>query len=164
MSNERIIDEEGSTRWYRDGRLHRDGDLPAFEGIRGVECWYKDGRLHRDNNLPAVVYKGRPQEYHFEGQQYVYRVSNGVKATYNMSELLHSINDMPANEYPDGTKEWYQDGRLHRDGDLPAIEWANGNKSWLKDGLLHRDGGKPAIERVNEDNEWYQHGIKLIHP
>lgn len=63
---------------------------------------------------------------------------------------------MPANEYPDGTKEWYKDGRLHRDGDLPAIEWASGNKSWLKDGLLHRDGGKPAIERVNEDNEWYQ--------
>lgn len=58
MSIESIIDEEGSTRWYRDGRRHRDGDLPAFEGIRGVECWYKDGRLHRDNNLPAVVYKG----------------------------------------------------------------------------------------------------------
>ena len=30
-----VTDEEGNKRLYRDGRLHRDGDPPAFVSVNG---------------------------------------------------------------------------------------------------------------------------------
>ena len=32
-----------------------------------------------------------------------------------------------------GTKRWYKDDKLHRD-DGPAIEWPNGSKEWYLNG------------------------------
>ena len=59
-------------------------------------------------------------------------------------------------EYPDGTREWYQDGELHRT-DGPAIEWADGTRMWYRDGRLHRTDG-PAVEYPDGTREWYQDG------
>jgi hypothetical protein len=83
----------------------------------------------------------------------------------------------------DGTKEWWQKGKLHRDSDLPAIEYADGQKEWLKNGQHHRlhqpsvicqNGAKlwhlngqlhrndgPAVEDYNGNCQWYQNG-KLL--
>lgn len=61
----------------------------------------------------------------------------------------------PAEEYADGTKEWYQNGILHRDNG-PARENSNGTY-WFKHGEHHRDDG-PAIERA-DGKYWYQDGI-----
>ena len=57
---------------------------------------------------------------------------------------------------PDGSKEWWLDGRLHRT-DGPAIEWASGAKAWYSEGELHRADG-PAIERPSGSKEWYVDG------
>jgi len=35
--------------------------------------------------------------------------------------------------HPNGTKEWYINGKRHRE-DGPAIEYGNGNKSWYLNG------------------------------
>jgi hypothetical protein len=46
--------------WYKNDKLHRDGDLPAVVD-ENEKYWYKDGKRHRDpkdingNLLPAVV-------------------------------------------------------------------------------------------------------------
>lgn len=46
--------------------------------------------------------------------------------------------DGPANEYANGEKYWYQDGKLHRlDG--PAIERANGEKYWYINGEYYSE-------------------------
>lgn len=51
-----IIRINMSEEWYKNGKLHRDNDLPAV--IDGVnKKWYKYGKLHRDNDLPAVIKK-----------------------------------------------------------------------------------------------------------
>ena len=45
----------GTSEWYKHGKLHREGDLPAVEGPRGHKEWWIDGRRHREGGGPAVT-------------------------------------------------------------------------------------------------------------
>jgi hypothetical protein len=38
-----------------NGKLHREGDLPAIQYPDGSRRWYKNDKLHRDNNLPSII-------------------------------------------------------------------------------------------------------------
>jgi hypothetical protein len=49
------IDSNGDQYWYKEGKRHRDGDLPAVIYSDGNQHWYKEGKLHRDGDLPAVI-------------------------------------------------------------------------------------------------------------
>jgi antitoxin component YwqK of YwqJK toxin-antitoxin module len=57
---------------------------------------------------------------------------------------------------PDGTKEWYINGKLHRE-DGPAVEHVSGDKSWYLNDKLHREDG-PAVEQANGTKYWYLNG------
>ena len=46
----------GNTEHYKNGVLHRDGDLPAVISARGDLEYWKNGRRHRDNG-PAIIRK-----------------------------------------------------------------------------------------------------------
>ncbi len=136
----RTVNQDGDVQWRNsNGELHRDNDLPAFEGLDGSKSWYQNGKRHRDGGQPAIEW------------------ADGVKGWYQ-NGLAHRDNDLPAIEEVDGTKYWYQNGLIHRDGDLPAIERADGTKNWCQNGLLHRDGGLPAIELPDGAKWWYQNG------
>ena len=50
------VDHDGTQKWYKNGELHCDNDLPAVTKLDGTALWYKDGKLHRDNDRPAIVY------------------------------------------------------------------------------------------------------------
>ena len=79
---------------------------------------------------------------------------NKTTRWYNDKEQLHRL-DGPAQEWVDGHKSWWVEGKLHRlDG--PAIECASGYKEWYVEGKLHRLDG-PAIES-NGHKEWYVEG------
>lgn len=46
--------------WYKNGKLHRDEDLPAeiayrVDGSKLYEKWYKNGMIHRINDKPALI-------------------------------------------------------------------------------------------------------------
>lgn len=41
--------------FYRNGKIHRNGDLPARMTSRAL-VWVKDGKLHRDDDKPGVIY------------------------------------------------------------------------------------------------------------
>lgn len=47
--------------WQDDGRLHREGDLPATIDIKHGEivrsCYLQNGLIHRDNGLPSIIEK-----------------------------------------------------------------------------------------------------------
>ena len=60
--------------------------------------------------------------------------------------------------YKDGTKYWYNNkGQYHRLGGLPACEYVNGNKSYYENGKLHRLNG-PAYEGLNGYKSYYFFG------
>ncbi len=102
--------------WCKEGRLHRDGDLPSVIYFDGSKQWYKKGKLHRDEDLPAIIY------------------STGCKAWYKKGKL-HRDGDLPA-VISDTGKRWYIRGNLHRDGDLPAVIATNGYQAWWMNGIF----------------------------
>lgn len=76
----------GVVRWYKDGFLHQDNDLPAVES-KTVKKWYQYGQLHRNNDLPAVEFRTGSKSWWFDNK-------------------LHRENG-PAIEEANGHKKWY---------------------------------------------------------
>jgi hypothetical protein len=128
-------DERGNVFWYKDGLLHRDGDLPAIEYSSGKKMWYQFGLKHRDN-APAVIWADRSEIWFRHG--------------------LRHREGGPAEDFGD-SKRWYRDGLLHRE-DGPAMVRGN-TKWWYRNDLLHRDDG-PAIESSNGAKSFYLFGEK----
>lgn len=42
---EHIVLSNGDQEWRKDGKLHRDGDKPAYIGSNGTQMWYQHGEL-----------------------------------------------------------------------------------------------------------------------
>ena len=52
-----VIYVDSGKCWYKNGKIHRDGDNPAVDfDFPTIQIWYKNGKLHRDNDLPAKIY------------------------------------------------------------------------------------------------------------
>ena len=61
---------DGDQYWYRNGRVHRDGDQPAAIWADGRQAWYRDGQQHRDGDIPAVIWADGEQRWYKNGVQY----------------------------------------------------------------------------------------------
>ena len=70
----------GDKEWYKEGKLHRDGDLPAVIWADGDKEWYKEGKWHRDGDLPAVIQADGRQYWFKDGRQYWYE--DGKRQTW----------------------------------------------------------------------------------
>jgi hypothetical protein len=129
--------------WYQNGKLHRDGDMPAVIRTNGEQQWFQNGKRHRDHDLPAIIYTCGTQKWY-------------------QNDKLHRDNDLPAEMYASGTQKWYQNDKLQRDNDLPAIVHEDGSKEWFQNGKRHRSNNKPAIVRsnvsLNRKYEWHIDG------
>jgi hypothetical protein len=155
--------------WYTDGKLNREGDLPAVERANGClewyiedvrtrvgapaitkldgsEFWYLDGVLHREDDEPAVVeFVGISED------EELGPVSLFNKYWYTNGQLNRV--GAPAVENADGSFEWYSNGKLNREGDLPAVERSNGDQEWWIDGELTREDN-PAIIYADGSEVW----------
>lgn len=134
--------------WYFEGRLHRDGDLPAVTYGPGEEEWYAHGLLHRDTG-PAKTFKGGWAWYR-----------RGLKHRDGNEPALYSSSDGLEIE------KYYVNNQLHRDEDLPAsirTTVKEVQEEWYRHGVLHRADGKPARVRRSHANkilsqEWFVDG------
>ena len=76
--------EDGSISseyWHKDGKLHREGDKPAFiwyheDGSILQERWFKDNQRHREGDKPAFIWyreDGSIEEEHWfkDGIEYI---------------------------------------------------------------------------------------------
>ena len=111
-----VISANGDQKWYKEGNLHRDGDLPAIIFSNGTQCWYKEGNRHREGDQPAEICANGEQWWYKEGK-------------------VHREGDQPAIIYAYGTQYWYKEGNLHRDGDQPARIYADGRQEWWIEGM-----------------------------
>lgn len=61
----------GINKWYKNGVLHRNNDLPAYIEEQFVLKWYNNGKIHRDNLKPAVkyVHENIAEEFWVNGEQ-----------------------------------------------------------------------------------------------
>jgi hypothetical protein len=86
---EKYTNKNGNQFWYKNGKQHRDNDLPASICVNGSQHWFINGKIHRDNDLPAVIWS--------DGDQFWYQ--NGKR---------HRDNDLPAVIYSNGQQHWYK--------------------------------------------------------
>ena len=92
-------DAHGVTTWRDgDGKVHRDGDLPAVVHPDRFQHWYQHGKRHRDGDLPAAVWADGLQSWWKHG-------------------LRHRDGGLPAVVDPDGRHEWWVEGRKQSDLD-----------------------------------------------
>ena len=82
---------------------------------------------------------------------------NGIIIWKKKNGKIHRDNDEAAVERPDGTKEWYVNGKRHREI-KPAIEYFNGDKEWYLNDKPCREDDLPAAESINGDKSWYING------
>ena len=119
-----------------------------------MKRWCKDSKKHRFKGPAEVfLYIGcYSQGFFVHGVPYsfdknlniLYRLKNG---NYN------SVDGEPSVIHFDKTKEW------HKNGSLILVERPNGTKEFYCDGRLHNYKG-PAIEYLNGDKEYWIHGMR----
>jgi hypothetical protein len=59
-----IIEAFGRQCWYQHGKLHRDGDQPAFIYRDGSRWWFQHGKTHRDGDQPTIIYADGTQTWY----------------------------------------------------------------------------------------------------
>ena len=76
---------DGGKEYYINGKLHREGGLPAIERADGSKEYWKNGKLHREGGLPAIERANGSKQYYVNGK-------------------LHREGGLPAIERADGSK------------------------------------------------------------
>ena len=141
--------------WYdAEGRLHRDGGLPASMKP-GVHVWYDHGVRTKEETFDSA---GR---LHSVGDKPAVWAADGTSVWYQHGKHWRDDPSAPHHVAADGSRYWYDsEGKLHRDGDLPAAIHGDGSQSWYCHGVRHRDGDKPAVMCADFTNEWYLGGVR----
>ena len=84
FGKDRYVNENGDIITTLDGEYHSFNDKPAMICSDGSKYWFKNGRLHRDNDLPAVIDK---QESYCQKRWYVNGIfKQGRTAEYLRTE------------------------------------------------------------------------------
>ena len=91
-------------------------------------------------------------------EKYIVEVYEDVVYWKNEEGQHHRLGGLPAIEWDDGSKEYWENGKCHRLGGLPAVECANGDKAYWENGQRHRLGGLPAVECANGYKSYYENG------
>ena len=161
-----ITHSDESKEWRKNGKLHRDNDLPA-KVHKNEQQWYIDGRLHRGNDLPAIITEdGGKHWYQFgmlqrNNDRPSIILADGCQF-FTKNSIRHRDNDLPAVIRPDNCKEWWINGKLHRDNDLPAVIRSDGRMEWRQNGLLHRDNDLPAVISASGYPDFYKNGNRYV--
>lgn len=143
--------------WFKDGKMHRDGDLPAYiiyneKGTFPRDLiWYQHGKIHREEDLPSI-------EWYNDIKGYVYYRS------WCKNDVYYRENDLPTVEkYNEQgivtSQEWHSgDGKFHREGGPALIQYSSDgksilNKKWYKNGVEYKpiSVNGNAIENIDEN-------------
>lgn len=112
-------------KWVDEkGKLHREGDMPAFIFPNGSCSWEIHGELHRDGDLPAQVNSNR-------------------QISWWQHNKRHREKDRPAVIFPSGRRVWHANGLIHRNNHRPAVVLRDGTLEWWTRGIQR--GGNRGV-------------------
>lgn len=86
----------------------------------------------------------------------------GIAKYWFYDRQFHREDDLPAIEYNDGTRQWFNHGKIHR-LIKPAVDNPNGYKAWYKNGKLHRLNAH-AIIFTDGRKEYWEFGRLVVKP
>jgi len=148
------------TLYHKNGKLHRDGDLPAGTYSYGVHVWAMNDCFYRSNGLPTQTLRRGDRTWHVLNPDYP--KNSNQKYLRVWSERCLSNGSIVVNdEFEDGDQQRDTDcftrlmffntqGQIHCE-DGPAIVYENGRRLWLQNGEPFRAGGLPTDEHWIED-------------
>jgi hypothetical protein len=168
-------------RYYRNGKLHRDGlparmeyhgsvvvpdDLPTLGTPAYRHMWYRYGKIANPDG-PDMVISFLVKEIIESGDTALIPATVEVfgytskKRTVitKLDGKTHSFNDQPALVLANGVKEWHNNGQRHRLGDY-AVLYPSGTCFWYENGELHNPNG-PAIVTAS-GSLWYANGQSIL--
>ena len=124
----RYEDIEGTIRWYKDNKLHRD-QQPAVEYENGITEWYQYGVLHRDNDLPAIDLCNGYGEWYIQGKKHR---TNGPAVFYSLEHVE--------------VKEWWLEGIEYTEEEFYHIIGKNITNDFLHIYLIDKEVNKQKIK------------------
>ena len=65
-----VIYDYGTKYWFKNGKLHRLGNLPAIEYDNGDKEYYVNGNLHREDGY-AIDHIDGTKEYSLNGKFFI---------------------------------------------------------------------------------------------
>lgn len=130
-----LISSDGSRRYYRHGKLHRESG-PAIEYSDGSVAYLVEGRYHREG-VPAIIEATGSSHYYVAGKRH--------------------RKDGPAIEYANGGFEYWINGVLHNEtGPAKRLIHENGvleeYRIW---NLVHRVGAPAKIFPDRREYLWF---------
>ncbi len=157
-----VTEPDGTSKHYKNGILHADGDNPAEMRLNGTQLYYKNGSLHRDGNLPAMVGARGTTKFAVDGKYH--RVGGLPAVTWSKGPYRteYWINgEIQRAVKKDGTEEWYAPGCVDRDEALfsrldgPAVIHPNKREEFWINGNLYatREQWITALSRLNSLKE-----------
>lgn len=123
-------------KWMKNGKLHREWNLPAVIKKGAMKEWYVNGMLHRQGDKPASIHS---RNGYWGGKHQPIGT-----ITYYKNGKIHRVGDNPA-----VIDSMY----THCDGEDTLFQW------W-KNGKQHRDNGEPACIS-NTRRDWYINGERV---
>ena len=136
MRNGLIVYKDGTKRWYKDDKIHRE-DGPAVKFADGTKEWFKDGKQHRADGPSAEL-------------------PDGTKSWW-YKDIFAGLGDKPDPTLWARLTSTEANGGPFLNGcvvDLKGVKW------WYTDDVLHRENG-PAVERADGNTMWYYNGELL---
>lgn len=127
--------------WYKNGKCHRIKG-PAIYTNGGVWFWYRPpASIIWDSSTNSMSSKvSIPKHY-----------TDVIQAWMKNGEF-HRDCDLPAVEFNDKNKEFWENGRLYQ-----ILEYPNGTKEWVSNSVLNKKDG-PAVVYPNGDLEYWVNG------
>ena len=79
------IGRDGTKRWYKDDKLHREGG-PAVEYTDGTKEWLLNGKLHREDG-PALECADGYKAWYINDKLHIEEEYNDYMMVRNFSQL-----------------------------------------------------------------------------
>ena len=150
----------------RVGREEKDTQVTEVPGQ--YKQWTRNGKLHRDNDLPARIEytsRGTTLSYLFDGLpfrsvQNLPHVWHQLKHIRCSCEAVATICTCESQVAGDQYVWLDASGRPHREKDQPAVVGPGRFKQWYQHGILHREVGRgPAQITENGVASFYSQGV-----
>lgn len=119
--------------------------VPEHEEPQGAQVLVEAGLIHEDAAREIDKYIGQDR----------WEVGIGYGKVWRYGNRLHRDYDLPAAIRKDGSKFYYQYGKLHRENG-PAIIYPWGDEYWYYRGRLHRKNGPAVI--TGQETKYYHNG------
>jgi antitoxin component YwqK of YwqJK toxin-antitoxin module len=152
------IVDNGNLYWHRDGKIHRENDMPSIIMNNGDKYWYINGVPSRsDMSLPYIEMSNGKKRYRLEDGGYK-KIGRLREEWFNKNSEYNRV-DGPAyiryNENGNIDLEYYYlNGKIHREDGPASIQYyENGNiqcEYYYLNGEVHREDG-PAVIGYNEN-------------